>query len=166
MPFMKCLKIRPSRVESECFKQFFSGKQWNFSLSKHFYFSIKSRLIAICMSSYHACMIIFSFVATKHLDIASYIPKYISSTSTALTVYLTDKKNVVGSHWKVGVGYFTHHEVGRTVENACSSLNINRFSLHGTLDYHLLKTIWDSSTLGETRTTNYTSLTVMILQSA
>ena len=36
----------------------------------NFYFFITSRLIAICiMSSYHACMIIFSFVATKHLDI-------------------------------------------------------------------------------------------------
>ncbi|XP_065896143.1 glutathione synthetase-like [Dysidea avara] len=72
--------------------------------------------------------------------------------AAASTVYLTDKNNVVGSHWKVGVDYFTYHEVGRIVENAYSSLNINRFkanSLYGTLDYHLLKTIWDSSTLGE-----------------
>ena len=47
------------------------------------------------------------------------------------------------------------HEVGRIVENAYPSLNINRFkadSLYGTLDYCLLKTIWDSSTLGEQTT--------------
>ena len=38
------------------------------------------------------------------------------------------------------------------MENAYPSLNINRFkadSLYGTLDYHLLKAIWDSSTLGD-----------------
>ena len=38
------------------------------------------------------------------------------------------------------------------MENAYPSLNINRFkadSLYGTLDYHLLKTIWDSSTLSD-----------------
>ena len=84
-------------------------------------------------------MIILSFVATKHLDIASYIYHNASATSTASTVYLTDKNNVVGSHWKVAVDYFTHHEVGRIVENAYPSLNINRFkadSLYGTLDYH------------------------------
>ena len=44
-------------------------------ISFKFYFSIKSRLIAICIEySYHACMIVFSFVATKHLDIARYTP--------------------------------------------------------------------------------------------
>ena len=38
------------------------------------------------------------------------------------------------------------------MENAYPSLNINRLkadSLYGILDYHLLKTIWDSSTLGD-----------------
>ena len=51
-----------------------------------------------------------------------------------------------------GVDNITHHEVGRIVENVYPSLNINKFnadSLYGTLDYHLLKTIWDSSTLGD-----------------
>jgi len=28
-------------------------------------------------------------------------------------VYLTDKSNVVGSHWRVRVDYFTLHEVGK-----------------------------------------------------
>ena len=68
---------------------------------------------------------------------ASYIPQCISSSSIDSIVYLTDKNNVVGSHWKVGVDYFTHHEVGRIVENTYPSLNINRFkadSLYGTLD--------------------------------
>ena len=38
------------------------------------------------------------------------------------------------------------------MENASPSLNINRFkadSLYGTLDYHLLKTVCDSSTLDD-----------------
>ena len=46
------------------------------------------------------------------------------------------------------------------MENAYPSLNINRFkadSLYGTLDYHLLKTIWDSHQHWVNMTTNYTS---------
>ena len=58
------LKIRPSKGESE---SVFSS----FSVENSYNFSIKSRLIVICMSNYHACIIIFSFVATKHLNIAS-----------------------------------------------------------------------------------------------
>ena len=67
-------------------------------------------------------------------------------------VYLTDNNNAVGSHWKVGVDYFTNHEVGRIVENAYPSLNIHIFKAdpsYGTLDYYLLKTIWDSTKLGD-----------------
>ena len=62
---------------------------------------------------------------------------------------------------------FHTSEVGRIVENAYPSLNINRFkadSLYGTLDYNLLKVIWDSSTLGD-YDYKVISLTVMILQS-
>ena len=89
-------------------------------------------------------------------------------SSTASTVYLTDKNNIAWITLE-GVDYFTHHEVGRIVESAYPSLNINRFkadSLYGTLDYHLLKTTWDSSTLGDYGYKLYTSLTAMIFQSA
>ena len=40
------------------------------------------------------------------------------------------------------------HEIGRIVENAYPSLNINRFKAVS-LWNHLLKTLWDSSTLGD-----------------
>jgi len=67
-------------------------------------------------------------------------------------VYLTDKNSAVGSHWKVGVDYFTNHEVSKIIEDTYPSLTINMFkgdSLYGTLDFNLLKTIWDSSKLGD-----------------
>ena len=77
MPPRKFLKIRPSKGESESIFSSFSVENNGISvyyISFKFYFSIKSRLIAICIEySYHACMIIFSFVSTKYLDIASYI---------------------------------------------------------------------------------------------
>ena len=72
MPFRKCLKVSPLKVNLSVFSSF-SVENNGISFYQNTYFSIKSRLIAICMSSYHACMIIFSFVATKHLDVASYI---------------------------------------------------------------------------------------------
>ena len=78
MPPRKCLKIRPSKGESESIFSSLSVENNGISvyyISFKFYFSIKSCLIATCIEySYHACMIIFSFVATKHLDIASYMP--------------------------------------------------------------------------------------------
>ena len=64
----KCLKIRPSKGESESIFSYFSVENNEISVYQNTYFFIKSRLIAIC--SHHACMTIFLFVATKHLDIA------------------------------------------------------------------------------------------------
>ena len=49
--------------------------EFQFTKTLTFPFNQDPRLIAICIDeySYHACIIIFSFVVTKHLDIASYI---------------------------------------------------------------------------------------------
>jgi len=47
---------------------------------------------------------------------------------------------------------YTHHEVGKIIEDTYPSLMINIFkadSLYGTLDFNLLNTIWDSSKLGD-----------------
>ena len=70
IPSRKVLKIRPSKGE---FESVFSSSPVEFQCMS-LKFSIKSRLMQYALSIYHACMIIFSFVATKHLDIASYIP--------------------------------------------------------------------------------------------
>ena len=74
----KFLKIRPSKGESKSILAIFELENNGISVYYIvfiFYFSVKSRLIAICIEyRNHACIIIFSFVATKHLDIASYMP--------------------------------------------------------------------------------------------
>ena len=66
------LKIRPSKGKSESVFSSFLAENNGILVYQNTYFSVKSRMIAICMS--HIYMIIFSFVAIKHLDIASYIP--------------------------------------------------------------------------------------------
>ena len=84
-------------------------------------------------------MIIFSFVATKHLDIASiYHNASAPLQQPQQSFLLRIKMDPTG---RLGVGCFTSHKIGIIVENAYPSLNINRFkadSLYGTLDYHLL----------------------------
>ena len=68
MPPRKFLKIMSSKGERESESIFSSysveNMEFQFIISFKFYFSIKSRLIAIYIEhSYHACMIIFLFVA-------------------------------------------------------------------------------------------------------
>ena len=89
-------------------------------------------------------MIIFSFqsfVATKHLDIASIYHNASAPLQQPQLSFLLQIKMMLDPTGRLGVGCFTSHEIGIILENAYPSLNINRFkadSLYGTLDYHLL----------------------------
>ena len=69
------LKIRPSKGESDRVFSSFSVENNGISVHQNsFTFPLNQDRLQYALSSYHACMIIFSFVTTKHLDIASYIP--------------------------------------------------------------------------------------------
>ena len=92
------------------------------------------------VSTYHAYMIIFSFVATKYLDIASIYHNAPAPLQQPQLSFLLIKM-MLDPTGRLGVGCFISHVIGIIVENAYPSLNINRFkadSLYGTLDYHLL----------------------------
>ena len=85
-------------------------------------------------------MIIFSFVATKHLDIASIYHNASAPLQQPQLSFLLIKM-MLDPTGMLEVGCFTSHEIGIIVENAYPSLNINKFkanSLYGTLDYHHL----------------------------
>ena len=76
------------------------------------------------------------------------------------SVYLVENSDPIGTHWTVGVDYYTGTEVERIIHGVYPGVVINFYQSdlnYGSLqlDYNLLYDIWDISKLGDYRWTQH-----------
>ena len=72
------------------------------------------------------------------------------------TVYQVDNNDSIGTHWMVGVDYYTRTEVSRIIRDVYPDVAINCYQSdenYGSLDYDLLRGIWNDSGLRNYRRT-------------
>ena len=80
------------------------------------------------------------------------------TASTAASVTQVENSNSVGAHWMVGVDYYTGAEVERIIHAVYPGVAINFYQAdpkYGSLDYDLLRGIWNDSGLGNYRWTEH-----------
>ena len=72
------------------------------------------------------------------------------------SVYQVDNNDSIGTHWMVGVDYYTRTEVSRIIQDVYPGVAINFYQSdenYGSLDYDLLRGIWNDSGLRDYRWT-------------
>ena len=73
-----------------------------------------------------------------------------ASSTRENSIYLVENSDPVGTHWMVGVDYYTGAEVERIIHNVYPGVSIKFYQSdpkYGSLDYDLLHSIWEDSKL-------------------